>query len=152
MQVKDDVPEAPVTAGRWSMAEALAGEPETHLVVSPDGEWIAFSSDRDSKRPLRNFVTLHSTEIYVMRADGSDVRRLTNEEAFAGSPAWSPDGKTIYAYTATLQDVSDITGVRRVEGATQLIAIDVSSGAKRTFTPASPAGSRTSASITSVDR
>lgn len=101
---------------------------------SPDGRWIAFSSDRDSKRPLRNFATLHSAEIYVMRADGSEVRRLTRGEAFAGSPAWSPDGRTLYAYEATLEDVYKITSVQRLEGATQLIAIDVATGAKRVLT------------------
>jgi Tol biopolymer transport system component len=51
---------------------------------SPDGEWIAFSSDRDG-----------DYEIYVMRADGSDVRQLTDSDALDSSPAWSPDGNSI---------------------------------------------------------
>ena len=45
---------------------------------------IAFASNRDG-----NF------EIYVMNADGSGVTQLTNNSAFAGSPAWSPDGRRI---------------------------------------------------------
>jgi TolB protein len=52
---------------------------------SPDGEKIAFSSNRDG-----------NYEIYVMNADGSDVTRLTNvNNANDSSPSWSPDGEKI---------------------------------------------------------
>jgi Tol biopolymer transport system component len=52
---------------------------------SPDGERIAFSSDRDG-----------NYEIYVMNADdGSEQTRLTEESEFDGSPSWSPDGERI---------------------------------------------------------
>jgi TolB protein len=54
---------------------------------SPDGEWIAFSSDRDSAHPKLSFGALNSTEIYVMRKDGSEVRRITHSDATAGSPS-----------------------------------------------------------------
>lgn len=59
-------------------------------VFSPDGEQIAFSSDRDGYR---------ASEIYVMKADGSEVRRLTKSPGWDGSPAWSPDGQWIYFYS-----------------------------------------------------
>jgi TolB protein len=57
---------------------------------SPDGEQIVFSSDRDGYR---------ESDIYVMQADGSNVRRLTNAPGWDGSPAWSLDGKLIYFYS-----------------------------------------------------
>ena len=42
---------------------------------SPDGQWIAFTSDRDSpgarERTGARFAPLQRTQIYVMRADGS---------------------------------------------------------------------------------
>lgn len=44
-------------------------------------------SDRDP--PLFN------TEIYVMNADGSGIRRLTNHPLLDDWPAWSPDGAKI---------------------------------------------------------
>ncbi len=55
---------------------------------SPDGQHIAFESNRDG-----NF------EIYVMDRDGGNIRRLTNDPATDRSPAWSPDGSRI-AFTS----------------------------------------------------
>ena len=52
---------------------------------SPDGRSLLFASHRD--RPD------NSRDIYVMRPDGSGVRRLTH--AGAETPAWSPDGSHI---------------------------------------------------------
>ena len=54
---------------------------------SPDGQRIAFSSDR--KGDLANF------EIYVMDADGGNQQKLTNHRAWDGSPSWSPNGERI---------------------------------------------------------
>ena len=45
---------------------------------------IAFTSTRDG-----------NAEVYVMRADGSHVRDLTQNLAQDGEPSWSPDGKRI---------------------------------------------------------
>lgn len=45
---------------------------------------IAFQSTRDGNR-----------ELYVMQADGTNVRRLTNHPADDITPAWSPDGSQI---------------------------------------------------------
>jgi len=52
---------------------------------SPDGRLILFTSSRD--------YTDNYTDVYVMRPDGSDVRRLTKQRAY--TPAWSPDGTHI---------------------------------------------------------
>ncbi|MBI2401609.1 MAG: PD40 domain-containing protein, partial [Gemmatimonadetes bacterium] len=42
-----------------------------------------------------------NAEIYVMNADGSNPRRLTNTAAAEGSPAWTPDGsRMVYASNA----------------------------------------------------
>lgn len=51
---------------------------------SPDGERLAFVSDRDGNR-----------EIYVMGADGSDPVNLTQNSAEEWTPSWSPDGTQI---------------------------------------------------------
>ena len=51
---------------------------------SPDGKKIAFGSARDgkSKNWYDNF------EMYVMNADGSNVQRLTFNQACDGHPDW----------------------------------------------------------------
>jgi len=57
---------------------------DTCAVRSPDGNKIAFCSDRDGNR-----------EIYVMDADGSQQVNLTKNTAEEWTPSWSPDGKRI---------------------------------------------------------
>ena len=52
---------------------------------SPDGRSILFASHRDHSDNYR--------DIYVMRPDGSGVRRLTR--ASGETPAWSPDSRYI---------------------------------------------------------
>jgi TolB protein len=46
---------------------------------SPDGQRIAFTSDRDG-----------DIHVYVMNADGSDVRRVTFAAGRNTDPAWQP--------------------------------------------------------------
>jgi len=54
-----------------------------HARPSPDGQRVAFDSDRDGDRG-----------VYVADADGRNVRRLTGE-GFAAIPSWSPDGGSL---------------------------------------------------------
>ncbi len=51
---------------------------------SCDGQWIAFHSDRDSS--FEGEEMSRGFEIYLMRPDGSDVRRLTNNTATDAHP------------------------------------------------------------------
>jgi TolB protein len=54
---------------------------------SPDGEYIAFTANRDGPE--------HNQDIYIMLKDGTEIRRLTHHPARDRRPAWSPDGKKI---------------------------------------------------------
>ena len=101
---------------------------------SPDGQWIAFSSDRDSSNPRGRFITQHSTEIYLVRTDGSELQRITHLDAFGGSPAWSADGKRLVYYEATIDQVQAITNVRRIRGISQIVSIDLSTKERRVLT------------------
>lgn len=54
---------------------------------SPDGQQIAFEDTRDGGPCCSDGV--YNVEVYVMNADGSTVRRLTNNSAYDQQPAWS---------------------------------------------------------------
>jgi Tol biopolymer transport system component len=70
---------------------------------SPDGQWIVFSSMRDAyNHPLTDKEQKklaedpsYFGEIYLMRADGSGQKRLTNVPGYDGGPYFTPDGKRI---------------------------------------------------------
>ncbi len=55
---------------------------------SPDGKQIAFSR-RTGGRPLYGY------DMYIMNADGSNMKQLTGGPENDSWPAWSPDGKQI---------------------------------------------------------
>jgi Tol biopolymer transport system component len=56
----------------------------TLVAISPDGSKIAFEGSVDG-----------NTDIYVVGAGGSGLRKLTNSPATDQFPQWSPDGETI---------------------------------------------------------
>jgi TolB protein len=67
---------------------------------SPDGSRIVFSSSAYDPSiafcdGLPGQAFLCPTDIYAMDADGSNVERLTTEEAAEFQPAWAPDGERI---------------------------------------------------------
>jgi TolB protein len=66
-------------------------QPTTRLTEHPEdtapavyGNQVAFMSNRDG-----------NWEIYRVKTDGSDLKRLTIRGAHDGLPVWSPDGKSI---------------------------------------------------------
>jgi TolB protein len=56
---------------------------------SPDGGRIAFASTRDGDSATTG------SDIYVIRADGTNIRRLTRDQKPVGHPRWSPDGRQL---------------------------------------------------------
>jgi Tol biopolymer transport system component len=67
-------------------------------VYSPDGERIAFVTDRDEHglHATGSDENAFANELYAMDSDGGDAQRLTEtDELDEGSPSWSPDGERI---------------------------------------------------------
>jgi Tol biopolymer transport system component len=70
---------------------------------SPDGQWLVFTSMReaysrslnDKEKKVLEENPSYFADIYIMRADGSDQKRLTNVPGYDGGPFFTPDGSRI---------------------------------------------------------
>jgi len=93
---------------------------------SPDGQWIAFSSNRDG-----------NYDVYVISATGGKPRQLTFHSADDNVVGWTPDGKNVifsstrgngaFPTVATLWEVSAEGGIEK--------ALDTDWGASASFSP-----------------
>ncbi|HEU5171752.1 MAG TPA: Ig-like domain-containing protein [Gemmatimonadales bacterium] len=112
------------TLGIW---QARLGAPDSLLpvlvdsaansqpVFSPERTRIAFSSNRAALDA--------NYDVYVMNADGTDVRRLTTARGNDGEPVWTPDGRHL-VFSSTR------------DGAPQLYVVPADSGEARPLTAA----------------
>jgi TolB protein len=83
---------------------------DAHQVWSPDGRWIAFvSSRRGWKDEGKMGGTQPYGEIFVMRADGTDVRQLTDDQWEEGVASWAPSALDAAAINAALHGHSVAT-------------------------------------------
>ncbi|MBO9348120.1 MAG: S9 family peptidase [Chloroflexus sp.] len=73
------------TDGSKPLRRFTRGKQDQQPRWSPDGQWLAFVSNRDDERG----------QIYLISVNGGEARQLTNHPNGASDPAWSPDGRYI---------------------------------------------------------
>src|SRR4051794_199678 len=78
----------PARGGGVSFEAVLADSTvyDTDPTPSPDGKWLAFTSEHDSVR-----------QIWIRPIQGGTPRQLTHEpdSARASTPTWAPDSKSL---------------------------------------------------------
>ncbi len=82
-------------------------------VWSPDGSRIAFDSNRTDPNPNGSTSI---NDIFTMKADGSDVRKLTDSRGGSSDAAYSPDGALI-AFDSDRGDPRHLQGVYVMDAA-----------------------------------
>jgi Tol biopolymer transport system component len=98
---------------------------------SPDGKWIAFSSDRGSTRPFAHgrWERLHLVDVYVVHPDGSALKRISEHGNFCGSPKWFADSRHVIAYCMTAeQTLANRKPSPEPGNDTRLVSIDAQDG------------------------
>ncbi|SAL85904.1 translocation protein TolB [Caballeronia arvi] len=107
---------------------------------SPDGKWLALSSDIGSEWRGHNLPVgwerTQESSIYVIRPDGSGWKKIASHPGFDdGSPAWSPDGTHVVFYETPVEST---WGAHRPEGinsvSSQIVSVALSDLSKTTLT------------------
>ncbi len=99
----------------FSVHDMLAMDRISDSKVSPDGKWVVFdvwTADLEANRGR--------TDIWLVAADGTGLRRLTTHPAADFNARWAPDGKTIF-FLSTRSGSSQVWRIRVDGGEAQQV-------------------------------
>ncbi len=86
----------------FSIHDMLAMDRLSDPQVSPDGKWIVFvlrKTDLEENKGL--------TDLWLVGADRTALRRLTSHKASDSNPRWAPNGKSIW-FVSARSDTSQV--------------------------------------------
>jgi dipeptidyl aminopeptidase/acylaminoacyl peptidase len=89
----------------FSVDDMLAMDRISSPQVSPDGKWVVFQLRKTDLEENKG-----RTDLWLVRADGTGLRRLTSHPSGDTNPRWAPDGKSIWF----LSDRSESSQVWRI--------------------------------------
>ncbi|PWY96080.1 tricorn protease N-terminal domain-containing protein [Aspergillus sclerotioniger CBS 115572] len=133
------------TGSLWNVTNSseVAGDytlPDGHFrpAWSPDGEWVVFTSDRNTPWRGHNNISgwehVQELSIYAIHPNGSDFHLVANRTGYClGSPKFSPDGSRIVFYEIP----TELTYYARVaepafyEVSTAIVSVDFATGTNR---------------------
>ena len=106
-----DIFSVPASGGQATAVITMTGEQDSPL-VSPDGKWLAFSSDIQG-----------NTDVYAVPLGGGQAVQLTFHEAPDTPISWSADSKYIY-FESTRESARKTSFRVAVEGGTPQLMFD----------------------------
>ncbi|MCD7058632.1 hypothetical protein [Pelagibacterium xiamenense] len=104
---------------------------------SPDGEWLVFSSDRNTgwygHKQGHGWEHTQVLGIYAIRPDGSGFRQIAFKQDHAlGTPKFSPDGKRIVFYEMEREHNWYSRRPEKISnGVSQIVSVDFATGGDR---------------------
>lgn len=95
------------------------------LRFTPDSEWLAITLSASLKIELDEGARTAERDIYLVKLDGSEIKRMTTEPGSDHGVSFSPDGKTLTFASYRL-------------GPSEIFAMDISDHHLRNLTKTSP--------------
>lgn len=78
---------------------------------------------------------MQELRIYVMKPDGTGLRKISKDSVCSGSPKWSPDGKRVVFYELPVEATWEArTAFGAAKATSQIVSVDVNTGERLVHT------------------